>query len=683
MQKKKQTKPIKQIIAFIAIIILLLLLVFAEDIIKLTNKNKTNLAENSENELISNEPNPPQLSAGMIPVKWDGANWIITTANDKDWYDYSIGKPAYIMLNDGYYQSELIRDMTNKELAENNVRVGVPDDPKIRGTIFVWIPRFAYKHSGEIGYIKEETEPGGEWIIPTMFSYTVADETKPNFSLSGVWVTKEIDTNYANKIVQMNQEESIYGFIANTKARQINSNDTTELQKYVGNDAPVVPIINDITNQNRIILQIINGNKYEPIKANITQNTTEEGLEIRVTYTSNGIKEILDEYGNKMPLIEEDGIIYTDTSNITLAKGTYKFTVIDNKGNKKELSIIPNINSLFKVAYINGTDNMDNTATYTKTQETKTTAENTLINQLKAVDSSKTYSRAITDSYGSITAVIQSKRTSEDEEMYVLKKYNLKPKYYAEKNTRYVTKDTYMYYSKTASNYGSMVCSDYSVNPQTGAVKLGKISKSKAIGSVLYFKHKGYIFNNDELDPESIYTEFDGDFYCGIVTKTEYRNSAVDKVYFDVYTMNIRYLNELKGDYISNVIAKDGEYKIGEPNSDGYWYDKDTIAPKYTLLKYDTNLNLQSTYDVDSKVLTTAPINISNKGNNKLKLTLNTTGTDYKTYISNDNTNWQEVTYITSNTPKELNVDGWDNLYIKIETNTSRINNMDIAFYKD
>ena len=127
MQKKKQTKPIKQIIAFIVILILLLLIVFTEDIIKLTNKNKTKIAENSENELISNEPNLPQLSAGMIPVKWDGANWIITTANDKDWYDYSNGKPAYIMLNDGKYQSELIGNMTNKELAENNVGVGVSD----------------------------------------------------------------------------------------------------------------------------------------------------------------------------------------------------------------------------------------------------------------------------------------------------------------------------------------------------------------------------------------------------------------------------------------------------------------------------------------------------------------------------------------------------------------------------
>lgn len=114
-----------------------------------------------------------------------------------------------------------------------------------------------------------------------------------------------------------------------------------------------------------------------------------------------------------------------------------------------------------------------------------------------------------------------------------------------------------------------------------------------------------------------------------------------------------------------------------------YWYEKGDIAPRYTLYKYDSNLNLKSTYDVDTKTLLTEPVDISNKDRTKVKLTLSTAGADYRTYISNDNTNWQEITKITSGTPKELNVDGWNNLYIKVETNTSRINNIDIAYYKD
>lgn len=141
-----------------------------------------------------------------------------------------------------------------------------------------------------------------------------------------------------------------------------------------------------------------------------------------------------------------------------------------------------------------------------------------------------------------------------------------------------------------------------------------------------------------------------------------------------------------RSDFISKLIALNGTYTIGSTtkvHSDGYWYIRNSLAPKYTLHKYTSDLTLLSTYDVDTATLTTAPIDISNKGRNKLKLTLTASGTDYKTYISNDNTNWQEVTDIASDTPKELEVDGWNNLYIKIETNTSTINNIDIAYYKD
>ncbi len=661
---KKHKINYKLIIAIVVILILLLLVLFAKGVIKINNKNTINLAENPENELISNEPNPPQLSAGMIPVKWDGTNWIITTANDKEWYDYSKGKPAYIMLNDGDYQSELIRDMTGKELAENAVGVGVPDDPSKRGTIFVWIPRFAYKDSGEIGYIKEGVQLGEDWYVPEVFIYRVSDNTKADFSLSGVWLEKDVDIDYANEITKMNQEGSIYGFISNTKAKQIGSGDRYEIQQYT----KVVGDLNitEITNINRIVLQIINDNKYEPIKASITHNTVEQRLEIRVTYTANGIREILDEYGNQMALTEENGIIYTDTSNITLAKGTYKFTVIDNKGNKKELSVAPTINSLLKVAYINGTDNMDNTNTYTKTQETKTAAENTLINQLKAADSSKTYSRAITDSNKAITAITQIGRTAEDEQMYLYGKYK------ANSTTKYswINDETV---TISFTDYAFGLHSSISKNADTGAVTLSDWCN---------YAHGGrYSISSNHSDNAGV---------AGVPKYTSYYywsgyNSSTGKINRTYYkrTSTTTYS---RGTLNSNVIARDGTYTIGSTSkvhSDGFWYVRNSLAPKYTLQKYDQNLNLQSTYDVDTKILTTESIDISNKGNNKVKLTLNTTGTNYKTYISNDNTNWQEVTDITSGTPKELNVNGWNNLYIKIETNTSRINNIDVAFYKD
>lgn len=160
MKKKKLNKKI--IIALVIIAILLLILL-SQSIIKSQNKRKLALSENTPNEAILAEPNIPVISAGMIPVKMDGGNLVITTKEDTNWYDYKNGKPAYIMLNDGYYKSELERGVKEEQLMQNNVGVGVPDDSSIRGTIFMWVPRFAYrtneKSETEIGYIKEGTTP--------------------------------------------------------------------------------------------------------------------------------------------------------------------------------------------------------------------------------------------------------------------------------------------------------------------------------------------------------------------------------------------------------------------------------------------------------------------------------------------------------------------------------------------
>ncbi len=684
MQKKNQNKTsiIKQIILYTTLVILVLLTLFAEDIIKLASKKQINLAENTENDLISNEPNIPQLSAGMIPIKWDGANWVITTSKDKDWYDYSNGKPAYIMLNDGTYQSELIRDMTGKKLASNVVGNDVhivPNENDTLGTIFMWIPRFVYKENGEIAYIKEEVTPGVDWIVPDLFMYKIADETKPDFSLSGIWIEKDVDTTYATKIAEMNKEEGTYGFIANTKPKQITSIDINTIQNYintlttniVGNDALAVPTINNITNSNRIILQIVNTSKYEPIKARITYNPENQKIEIRVTYTSNGIREILDENGNNVNFVKQNGIIIIEKENIELDKNIYYFIIVDNKGNKKELTI--GSIHIYKVAYINGTDNMDNSETYEKRREKLvngiTDDESTLLNKIGEKNTNTNLIRAMINENSTITAIEEETRTNEDEQFYSYSKYTTKITHYS------ATKGSYKTVRLDANSdwYGS---SKYMLSDK-GAWN--------CVGDTIHINSNPqncYYTGNTKLNPS-----FYGMAAGGTPSCWEYVSTTNGYFVFRVYTMNVSYNSNytgyFRGDFISNIIAKDGTYKHYERNSDTYWYIKGGISPKFTLHKYSSDLNLLSTYDVDTSTLTTVPIDISNKGKNKLKLTLTTTGTDYKIYISNDNATWQEVTDITSGEPKELNVEGWNNLYIKIEINTSIINSIDVAYYKE
>lgn len=61
----------------------------------------------------SSNVNAPELIEGMTPIKWNGNKWVETTADDKDWYNYSKKQWANVKLADG--------------------------------SMFVWIPRYAYK----------------------------------------------------------------------------------------------------------------------------------------------------------------------------------------------------------------------------------------------------------------------------------------------------------------------------------------------------------------------------------------------------------------------------------------------------------------------------------------------------------------------------------------------------------
>ncbi len=351
MQKKKQNKPIKQIILFVLVLILFLLITFAEDIIKLINKNQINLAENSEreittNEIISNEPNIPQLSAGMIPVKWDGKQWKITTQDDKYWYDYSKGIPAYVMLNDGKYQSELIRDMTGKELAENNIGVGIPDDPQIRGSIYMWIPRFeANNNTSDIKYIKGLQNAEEGYNIPKMFSYAHTEETMPDFLLTGSWVAKNTGTS---EITEMNNEDGKYGFIANTKAianNEITQNAIETYIKKMEEEATENTLINDIADRNRIILDIIQTKNQDPIKVKANYNKETNLITVEVTYSQFGIDRILYEDVQELKLEKSNNKITANTNGIDIEKGNRTVTIIDKAGNIKKitLNVVPAI----------------------------------------------------------------------------------------------------------------------------------------------------------------------------------------------------------------------------------------------------------------------------------------------------------------------------------------------------
>ena len=108
--------------------------------------------------------NTPKLADGMIPIKWNGTNWVITTGTDPDWYNYkTVGRNgtvanqwANVMLSDGKYSS-VTPTPSGKTAATKDTVVATGD----LGSMFVWIPRYAYNiksgvHTNSQGEIQIE-----------------------------------------------------------------------------------------------------------------------------------------------------------------------------------------------------------------------------------------------------------------------------------------------------------------------------------------------------------------------------------------------------------------------------------------------------------------------------------------------------------------------------------------------
>ena len=130
--------------------------------IKILNGN----VESESQQLFINDVNEPELSEGMIPIKWDDSQskWVICSENDPEWYNYidqasgvdGTSKWANVMLSDGKYyaQNSSNVDKTNKEPAT----IGQVVEEADLGSMFVWIPRYAYSiesnyHVGTAGKI--------------------------------------------------------------------------------------------------------------------------------------------------------------------------------------------------------------------------------------------------------------------------------------------------------------------------------------------------------------------------------------------------------------------------------------------------------------------------------------------------------------------------------------------------
>ena len=138
----------------------------------------------------SKKVNSPKVTTGMIPIKWKNNSWVVCSQDDAEWYNYDDKKEwANVMLSDGTYKADTVA--VGQTVAERDL-----------GSMYVWIPRYAYKIAGEknieVTFLKGNTNEGVDGATYTTDQTTDTTKTAilhPAFNLGGTelngfWVAK-------------------------------------------------------------------------------------------------------------------------------------------------------------------------------------------------------------------------------------------------------------------------------------------------------------------------------------------------------------------------------------------------------------------------------------------------------------------------------------------------------------
>ena len=222
----------------------------------------------------------------------------------------------------GYYKSEKSVGIKEEQLISNvvgNDALVVPLDKL--GTIFTWVPRFAYNENSEVLYLKAVSSIAGEYTTPEIFTYKASGADKQDIALRGIWV--EQNNTLDNISTNMNSEENIYGLIANTKAEytRLDENFINSINK--DNETGIKN-----TGNYKIILKVIDEKLTDPIMAKLSAKGKK--VTINITKTDNGIKEVRAVNGKTAEKISDTEFLYTVETG-----GLNKFIIIDNIGNQR------------------------------------------------------------------------------------------------------------------------------------------------------------------------------------------------------------------------------------------------------------------------------------------------------------------------------------------------------------
>mgnify|MGYP005774562749 CR=1 FL=1 len=155
------------------------------------------------------EVNKPKVTSstdentGLIPIKWNGSNWVVCKEDDPEWYNYS-SEDIQVTAEDGTTRTVPKMTWANAMLSDGKLKKGtaqpgdvVPDTQE--GSMFVWIPRYAYSIN------KYKTDGPGDEANGTTQGITTVEFLKGNTNIgsSGTEYPTDYDTD------EMEKEENI------------------------------------------------------------------------------------------------------------------------------------------------------------------------------------------------------------------------------------------------------------------------------------------------------------------------------------------------------------------------------------------------------------------------------------------------------------------------------------------
>lgn len=137
--------------------------------------------------------NRPYVVTGMVPVKYVDGTWEVTSASDKEWYDYGASDNnmgnlwANVMLLDEIE----IEGMTNSEIRSASITSLEGKTVTNEGSMYVWIPRYSKDTNGDVVFSRLTKDYNT--------SSDILDAFEDNgVELTGIWISK-YDAGYIEK----------------------------------------------------------------------------------------------------------------------------------------------------------------------------------------------------------------------------------------------------------------------------------------------------------------------------------------------------------------------------------------------------------------------------------------------------------------------------------------------------